>query len=591
MTFLPIVGRELRVAARRRFTYWGRFSAAALALLIFGALQSIFLLAQGGIPNMGWIQFQIMKWFCFVIASLAGLFLTSDTLSEEKREGTLGLLFLTDLRGYDVVFGKLISHSTQAFYGLLAAFPILGLSLLIGGVSGSEFGRTALVICNTLFLSLSLGLLVSSFSRDAMKALNGTLLLILILAGGMLLADMAVARWDSAKFIPRFSLASPAYLLSMTSAYTAKDWWPYLGLQHSLGWLFLLLSSVCIPRAWQERSAKVNASRQSLGQRWQFGGQYARAKRRENLLNKNPILWLAARNQWLPRLVWTATLISLALFVGKIIFPAKNGNNWLRELEGVFQFLVRFVFFLWVASQSSRFFVEAMRNGAMELILVTPATPAQIVKGQWRALCQTFLIPGLVLLLISLAGDWIQLRELMKNMPNQVVVGAPGNFNMIHNQIVQMIAGILTYIANLFAVAWFGMWMGMTTRKPTIAILKTICFVIVLPWLALIFIQGVTMIVTMLPKWGGFWPFWTATALVSALNVAKSLVFIYWSRRRLADRFRHQAAHEGHGAGNQMAPPSLPPIAPPPLGPSGPPTKLTSKDAPAVISAPPFVIR
>ena len=97
-------------------------------------MQTIFLLEPpSGGPSIGAIQFQMMKWFCFVIASLAGLFLTSDTLSEEKREGTLGLLFLTDLRGYDVVFGKLISHSTQALYGLLAAFPILGLTLLIGG--------------------------------------------------------------------------------------------------------------------------------------------------------------------------------------------------------------------------------------------------------------------------------------------------------------------------------------------------------------------------------------------------------------------------------------------------------------------------
>lgn len=327
MTFLPIVERELRVAARKRFTYWGRFSAAALALLIFGAMQTIFLLAQGGIPNIGWIQFQVMKWFCFVIASLAGLFLTSDTLSEEKREGTLGLLFLTDLRGYDVVFGKLISHSTQAFYGLLAAFPILGLSLLLGGVSGSEFGRTSLVICNTLFLSLSFGLLVSSFSRDAMKALNGTLLLILILTGGMLLADMALARWNAAYFNPRFSLASPAYLLYMTSTNLAKDWWPYLGLQHLLGWFFLLLSSVCIPRAWQERSAKANASRESFGQRWRFGGQHARVKRREKLLAKNPVLWLAARDRWLPRLVWIAIVLSLGLFVCRLIYHGQSGKH------------------------------------------------------------------------------------------------------------------------------------------------------------------------------------------------------------------------------------------------------------------------
>ena len=36
MTFLPIVGRELRVAARRRGTYWNRAVSALAAILVFG---------------------------------------------------------------------------------------------------------------------------------------------------------------------------------------------------------------------------------------------------------------------------------------------------------------------------------------------------------------------------------------------------------------------------------------------------------------------------------------------------------------------------------------------------------------------------
>ena len=36
MTFLPIVARELRIASRRRSTYWLR-SAAALVVMVIGA--------------------------------------------------------------------------------------------------------------------------------------------------------------------------------------------------------------------------------------------------------------------------------------------------------------------------------------------------------------------------------------------------------------------------------------------------------------------------------------------------------------------------------------------------------------------------
>src|SRR5438552_7786434 len=111
MTFLPIVDRELRVASRRRTTYLARIGAAALVILIFGGLQLTQAFRLGSFFTAGQTQFFVLKWLGFLFACSAGVFLTSDALSEEKREGTLGLLFLTDLRGYDVVPGKFLSHS------------------------------------------------------------------------------------------------------------------------------------------------------------------------------------------------------------------------------------------------------------------------------------------------------------------------------------------------------------------------------------------------------------------------------------------------------------------------------------------------
>ena len=224
MTFLPIVERELRVAARSRFTFWSRLAAAAFALLIFGALQ---LLAQksGGAFPAGQIEFGVLKWFAFIYACAMGLFLTADSLSEEKREGTLGLLFLTDLRGYDVVFGKLLTQSLRAFFGLLAAFPIMGLALLAGGVTGGEFSRSILVICNTLFVSLALGMLVSSLSRDSTKAMNGTLLLLVLILGGLPFTDFALAGFDHTKFKAILTLASPGYLFRNTGGYRFNQFW------------------------------------------------------------------------------------------------------------------------------------------------------------------------------------------------------------------------------------------------------------------------------------------------------------------------------------------------------------------------------
>src|SRR5256885_5281345 len=63
--------------------------------------------------------FRALFGFAFVYCLFIGARLTADCLSEEKREGTLGLLFLTDLKGYDVVFGKLAATSVNSIYALV----------------------------------------------------------------------------------------------------------------------------------------------------------------------------------------------------------------------------------------------------------------------------------------------------------------------------------------------------------------------------------------------------------------------------------------------------------------------------------------
>src|SRR3954449_10240262 len=128
MTFLPIVERELRVAARSRSTFWVRLVAAIVGLVMGGWWLLLITAGTFGPVNLGKVLFGILTWLAFIAALCAGLFFTSDCLSEEKREGTLGFLFLTDLRGYDVVAGKLLATSLRGFFALLALLPILGIT-------------------------------------------------------------------------------------------------------------------------------------------------------------------------------------------------------------------------------------------------------------------------------------------------------------------------------------------------------------------------------------------------------------------------------------------------------------------------------
>src|SRR5436190_15785009 len=147
MTLFPIVERELRLAARRKSTFRIRAWTAILAIFIC-FISMLILWASSGRRSIGQPLFVYLTSYAFGLCLLAGVFLTADSLSEEKREGTLGLLFLTDLHGYEVVLGKFMATLLSAFYALLTLLPITGLPLLLGGVTGGEYWRTALALAN-----------------------------------------------------------------------------------------------------------------------------------------------------------------------------------------------------------------------------------------------------------------------------------------------------------------------------------------------------------------------------------------------------------------------------------------------------------
>ena len=100
MTFLPIVERELRLAARRPNTRRIRWWTAVVAMLGGGFGFLILGVAGGPAPTGSGLLFTLLTSYAFLLCVVTGVLLNSDCLSREKREGTLGLLFLTDLHGY-----------------------------------------------------------------------------------------------------------------------------------------------------------------------------------------------------------------------------------------------------------------------------------------------------------------------------------------------------------------------------------------------------------------------------------------------------------------------------------------------------------
>jgi len=176
----------------------------------------------------------------------------------------------------------------------------------------------------------------------------------------------------------------------------------------------------------------------------------------------------------------------------------------------------------------------------LELILVTGVTPKQIVHGQWSSLWKTFLIPVLFLAGLMIAADLEGLENIERN---RAAYGAQYQ-HFLDSQIIDMGVQVTYAIANALALAWCGMWMGLTSRNTSLAVLKTICLVCVLPFLTEVFIEIISDIY--LPRllggaWGTSLPTWLSDVFITVLDLGKVLLLIFWSRWRLLKTMRERA--------------------------------------------------
>ena len=483
MTFLPIVERELRAASRRRGTHWYRAATALTAILL---LAGTLWFEKGTAPKeLGQHAFTVLSALFLFGGLVAGIRHTADCLSEEKREGTLGLLFLTDLKGYDVVLGKLAATSLDAFYGLIAIFPVLAIPLLLGGVSPGEFWRMTLVLTNALFFSLAAGIFVSAMSRGARKAMAGTFFLIVLINaafpvfGWWLAFRQGTGTVNTALLLPSVGYA---YVLAFDAPYgvSPEDFrWSVL-LTHGLAWLFLALAGVAARHSWQDKPAGALVARwRQRWQRWSYGNAVERAAFRARLLNISPCFWLGGRHRLKPMFVWGFLGGSGCFWLWG---AWKLHDEWLNQGTYLITTIILHLSLkLWLASEACQRFGPDHRSGALELLLSTPLTASEMLRGQMLALKRQFLWPVIVVAVI----DFVFLLAGTRHLGS-----GEADFWLWYCW-----AGIITLLADAYALCWVGMWMGLVSKRPNRAARATVARVLLLPagaWAGLVMLMPFT---------------------------------------------------------------------------------------------------
>jgi ABC-type transport system involved in multi-copper enzyme maturation permease subunit len=414
----PVIIRELRVAGRDRWNNWYRVLAAALILLI-GALTQLF-----DSSGDGRALFAVVHAILFCIIWIFVPLATADCISKERREGTLGLLFLTPLKAWDVVIAKSFVHANRALFMWLAAVPVMTLSFLMGGVSRWEVILSVLIHSSSLCCALAAGIIVSALFTEW----NRTVVAALLASGILLVAFIKLQLWivqqipvaipvfnsilpsDESRLLLAFLLVTnwPAPLWSLISGGSVPilcaawaQWMLLPTLLSLLGLALAVLFSGIVVRQSIKAKDRTPSRAIRVAEKVLFPALLRNWARRR--LSENPIGWLEQRT-WTARTLqwgWVAIMILVYSFI------ATNSSAWMwMDSDSFLHQMLGWGLLAVLGFTAAGSLRRERENGMLALLLITPLAPAQILSGRVKGLWSQ--IRWATVLFV---GGWIYLRQ------------------------------------------------------------------------------------------------------------------------------------------------------------------------------------
>lgn len=432
MNAWPVISRELQTAGNQIGTYWLRVAGGGIVLAA-----GVPAIAAGatGLSNRGGQVLGFLNSLLFTAIWILSPILAADCISRERREGTLGLLFLTPLTPASIVIAKGFVHALRTASLLLAAVPVLTMCLLIGGVSHMDILRMFFLDSTALLVALSTALMASSSGKQRTRVM--AMALILSLGSGFLFihihhlalfgqtqdlanawgaATGAFGSWSQPSIPSRIWTVLPNGFTVQTA--TSR---PFFGtipggtavtglravttaLAFFVGAILLLLF-VLWSSARQLRAIAL-ADAPTQRQQWWLkrfcrpiiARGFLRSKMRR-ALNRNPIGWLQ-QYSWNARLTKWGWCLSVVVFQCLMLFNANWGQSYV-----LWEVFAAFCLLAGIAFTASNSFASERQSGALELILVTPLCVSQIIGGRLRGIVGQFLPGFLVWALIWLFCD------------------------------------------------------------------------------------------------------------------------------------------------------------------------------------------
>jgi ABC-type transport system involved in multi-copper enzyme maturation permease subunit len=460
MSVFPVIMRELRGQSRQPLTFWLRIggvvciaAAAVLAMLTVRSMNDPQAFGWGRpapvsnpIQAFGAALFGKLNLFIFGAIWLLVPLASADAVSRERREGTLPLLYLTELRSFGIVLGKTFVHMLRSGSLFLTMAPWLILPVVFGGVSLADVRMALLLDFAALLMAQAAGLLASTIPRDWPKSVllaelfALVLLLVMLHVHGLVLgqavqvgmpAGMVAGTpgfWNSA-YGGLWNLFHEGYgglisgtmrLIEWTTnglfqvddyafwsfgpGYRTVNFSPWeniwtsvtpagqaFWLRGTFGMVFMaaliLLAAICVgawrvKRSWREVPAE---GRLVDWRQRAFTPRFGVRTLKRSLsraLAANPIGWLQHYSPSARLVKWGWCL---ALVVAEIILSFNTFDLYTAQAW------VGVVLLLGLTFSATGSFRQELETGAFELLLVTPLRERKIIIGRVRGLWRQFL--------------------------------------------------------------------------------------------------------------------------------------------------------------------------------------------------------
>ncbi len=405
---LALFIRSVRDDLRSKSLMWAR---VALAVLVLWKMFTTRVFTPYGSPGL--LFFSSVVYYNALFIGLAGLSYFASAITEEKEEGTLGLLRMTDLNPLSILLGKSTSRLLGGLLLLLVQFPFALLAVTLGGLTWGQIASCYLVLACFLFLACNFGLLGSVVApRSGPAAVLAGVLGFFFLFGGWFAAsffdtgahpalDALFTIWNGTNFATAL-----ADLLSTNGA-TGTGWWHAVLWQLGGGLAAFLLAWRLFDRFCSDHGAGAQRGKAGAGSVMKT----SRSRPWENAIAWRDYYFIhgGTKTIWVKMFLYTG-LVGWALYSTHARYQQSVAPFWnfphVREFFfGQLTAIALFMILVEAAVATSRIFKVERREKTLSTLGTLPHDIPELIRQKRRAVLLT-LRPAFLFFGIGMLG-WL----------------------------------------------------------------------------------------------------------------------------------------------------------------------------------------